>query len=36
LDAPVTQPSTAPVPAGPALPLTEPSHDTDGEHHHDE
>lgn len=36
LDAQVTQPSTAPAPAGPALPLTEPSHDTNGEHHHDE
>lgn len=35
-DAQVTQPSTAPAPAGPAVPLTEPSHDTDGEHHHDE
>ena len=36
LDAQVTAPSTAPAPAGPALPLTEPSHDTDREHHHDE
>lgn len=35
LDAQVSQPSTAPAPAGPA-PLTEPHHDTDGEHHHDE
>ena len=36
LDARVTQPSTAPAPAGPALPLPEPSHHNDGEHHHEE
>ncbi|WP_123027165.1 hypothetical protein [Mycolicibacterium stellerae] len=36
LDARVTQPSTAPAPAAPALPLTEPPHDTNGEHPHDE
>ncbi|MGZ8801260.1 MAG: hypothetical protein ACXWZL_01200 [Mycobacterium sp.] len=36
LDAQVTRPPTAPEPAESSLPPTELSHDTDGDHHHDE
>ncbi|HEX9832425.1 MAG TPA: hypothetical protein VGA66_04935 [Mycobacterium sp.] len=36
LDAQVTRPPTAPGPAETGLPLTEPSHDVDGDQHHAE